>query len=164
MTLLAKKKVPEPPAPPANKFLNKKPKSDQEETGATVPLYGFVGGFGSGGALFVLYTSYILKTTGCNLQSSAAPGAYEQLIGEQGLSLAAVFAIFAWSLKTKTSTGKGLPAGPAGLLGAAEGLSFLAAPAALVVAALNFAQYGALTAGAAVCAATGDKTYLLDWI
>jgi hypothetical protein len=38
--------------------------------------------------------------------------------------------------------GSGLPAGPGGLLGAAEGLSFLAIVAGLVVLALQVTNYG----------------------
>ena len=38
--------------------------------------------------------------------------------------------------------GSGLPAGPAGLLGAAEGLSFLAIAAGLVVLVAQLTNYG----------------------
>ena len=38
--------------------------------------------------------------------------------------------------------GSGLPAGPAGLLGAAEGLSFLAIAVGLVVLVLQVTNYG----------------------
>lgn len=44
----------------------------------------------------------------------------------EGLSYLVVTAMVAWSVKTKISSGSGLPAGPYGLVGAAEGLSFLA--------------------------------------
>jgi hypothetical protein len=40
------------------------------------------------------------------------------------------------------SQGSGLPAGPGGLLGAAEGLSFLAILAGLVVLVLQVTDYG----------------------
>lgn len=36
-----------------------------------------------------------------------------------------VLGIVGWSAATKASTGSGLPAGPAGLLGAVEGFSYL---------------------------------------
>lgn len=36
-----------------------------------------------------------------------------------------VLAIIGWSIYTKVSTGTGLPAGPSGLLGAVEGVSYL---------------------------------------
>lgn len=45
----------------------------------------------------------------------------------------------AWSLYTKKETGSGLPAGPSGLLGAAEGFSYLSLVAGLVVFGLNSA-------------------------
>ena len=47
-----------------------------------------------------------------------------------------------WSLWTKTTTGSGLPAGPIGLLGLAEGLSFLAAAVGLAVLGFQVADYG----------------------
>lgn len=43
----------------------------------------------------------------------------------EGISFLGVYGIVAWSLYTKVSTGTGLPAGPSGLLGAVEGLSYL---------------------------------------
>lgn len=43
----------------------------------------------------------------------------------EGVSFLGVYGIVAWSLYTKVSTGSGLPAGPSGLLGAVEGLSYL---------------------------------------
>ena len=48
------------------------------------------------------------------------------------------------SLLTKSTTGSGLPAGPGGLLGAAEGLSFLTAVAGLVVLGFQLTDYGFL--------------------
>jgi hypothetical protein len=43
----------------------------------------------------------------------------------EGISFLGVYGIVAWSLYTKATTGSGLPAGPSGLLGAVEGVSFL---------------------------------------
>ena len=43
----------------------------------------------------------------------------------QGISYLVVLAIIGWSIKTKVDTGSGLPAGPSGLLGAVEGVSYL---------------------------------------
>lgn len=43
----------------------------------------------------------------------------------EGVSYLVIVGIAAWSIYTKVSTGKGLPAGPNGLLGAAEGISYL---------------------------------------
>lgn len=48
------------------------------------------------------------------------------------MSYLAVVGIVAWSAYTKVTTGSGLPAGPSGLLGGAEGLSYLALLAAIV--------------------------------
>jgi hypothetical protein len=49
-----------------------------------------------------------------------------------------------WSAATKASTGSGLPAGPAGLLGAVEGFSYLSLLAGIVVFGLKFAEAGSL--------------------
>lgn len=43
----------------------------------------------------------------------------------EGISFLGVYGIAAWSIYTKVKTGSGLPAGPSGLLGAVEGISFL---------------------------------------
>jgi hypothetical protein len=43
----------------------------------------------------------------------------------EGISYLVIVATVAYSLYTKVQTGKGLPAGPAGLLGAVEGFSYL---------------------------------------
>lgn len=43
----------------------------------------------------------------------------------EGISYLVVVGVVAYSLYTKVNTGKGLPAGPSGLLGAVEGLSYL---------------------------------------
>ena len=48
-----------------------------------------------------------------------------------------MLAIIGWSVYTKVSTGSGLPAGPAGLLGAAEGFSYLALLGAIVAFAVK---------------------------
>ena len=45
-----------------------------------------------------------------------------------------VTSIVLWSITTKLRTGSGLPAGPAGLLGAVEGLSWLSVVAGLCTA------------------------------
>ena len=52
--------------------------------------------------------------------------------------------IVGWSAATKASTGSGLPAGPSGLLGAVEGLSYVSILAAIVVFGLTFLEKGAL--------------------
>jgi hypothetical protein len=43
----------------------------------------------------------------------------------EGIGYLVVLAIVALSIKTKVSTGSGLPPGPGGLVGASEGLSYL---------------------------------------
>lgn len=48
-----------------------------------------------------------------------------------------VVGIVGWSAYTKVQTGSGLPAGPSGLLGAAEGFSYLALLAGIIVFGLN---------------------------
>ena len=48
------------------------------------------------------------------------------------------------SLLSKATSGSGLPAGPGGLLGAAEGLSFLSAVIGLSVLGFQLAEYGYL--------------------
>jgi len=47
------------------------------------------------------------------------------LIATQGISYLLVLGVIGWSIATKASTGSGLPAGPSGLLGAVEGVSYL---------------------------------------
>lgn len=44
----------------------------------------------------------------------------------------------------KVKTGSGLPAGPGGLLGAAEGLSYLTILGGIVIAGLNVVDFGFL--------------------
>ena len=65
------------------------------------------------------YSEFTLATTGHGLEGFTL-GALE------GLSYLVVVGLVATSVYVKSTTGTGLPAGPAGLLGAAEGLSFLA--------------------------------------
>ena len=60
------------------------------------------------------------------------------------MSYLAPLALVAWSLLTKARTGAGLPAGPAGLLGAAEGVSYLSLLAIAVVFGLQVADVGGL--------------------
>lgn len=62
----------------------------------------------------------------------------------EGISYLGVYGIAAWSIYTKATTGSGLPAGPSGLLGAVEGISFLSVLASIVVFGLEFADKGAL--------------------
>lgn len=102
----------------------------------------------------VIWSEYTLKTTGAGLPPGpgglvgAAEGVgylvREMLDGKGTLPASSIMertrrppvihaacaaqvvvGIVAWSIYTKATTGKGLPAGPNGLLGAAEGLSFL---------------------------------------
>lgn len=88
----------------------------------------------------VLYSEYVLKTTGCGLP--AGPGG--ALGALEGISYLVVAGIFIWSIATKVRTGKGLPSGPAGLLGAVEGLSFLAVLAGVVILGQTYVQYGSI--------------------
>lgn len=69
--------------------------------------------------LLCYWSEYTVVTTGEGLQGDV-------LGGLEGLAYLAVLAMVAWSLKTKVSTGSGLPAGPSGLIGASEGLAYLA--------------------------------------
>lgn len=56
-----------------------------------------------------------------------------------GCFVQVVIGLVGWSAYTKVQTGGGLPAGPSGLLGGAEGLSYLALFAGIIVFALNAA-------------------------
>ena len=47
-----------------------------------------------------------------------------------------------WSANTKAKTGRGLPNGPYGLLGAVEGVTYLSLLAIIVVFALQYANLG----------------------
>jgi len=124
----------------------------EKDPSTTNASFGFIGGIGCAANLVLDYSLYVLQTTGCNV---VPKDSVETLIAEQGVSLVGIIGLFAWSLVTKKQTGTGLPSGPAGLLGAAEGLTFLTVLAGIVVAAINIATYGGLTAGDA-CA---DLTY-----
>lgn len=86
------------------------------------------------------YSLYVLKTTSCGLP----PGPFGLLGALEGISYLGIVGILGWSLITKVKTGSGLPAGPNGLLGAAEGLTFLTVLGGLVVAGLNWNEYGFL--------------------
>jgi hypothetical protein len=99
---------------------------------------GIIGSVGCVTALIMMYSEYVLKTTGCGLPAGPAG-----IVGlSEGLSYLSVIAIVATSLFTKVRTGSGLPAGPGGVLGAAEGLSFLAVVVGIVVLASQILQYG----------------------
>jgi hypothetical protein len=56
----------------------------------------------------------------------------------QGISYLVVLGLIGWSITTKVSTGSGLPAGPTGLLGAAEGVSYLTLLAGIVAFGAKF--------------------------
>lgn len=70
-------------------------------------------------SLLLGYSAYTKATTGEGLQG-------DLLGGLEGVSYLIVLGLVALSLKTKVSTGAGLPAGPGGLVGAAEGVAYLA--------------------------------------
>ena len=74
--------------------------------------------------------------TGCNLSHC--------LYCAEGVSYLVIVGIVAWSLFTKVQTGRGLPSGPGGLLGAAEGFSYLSLVAGIIVAGLTIAEKGSL--------------------
>ena len=112
----------------------------------TDPFSGFVGGLGVAANMVCGYSLYVVKTTGCNIIPKYG---VEGLLLEQGASFAAVVAIFIWSAVTKAKTGSGLPAGPGGMLGAAEGLSFLTVLGSVVVIVLNLIEFGGLTSSTA---------------
>ena len=88
----------------------------------------------------VLYSEYVLATTGCGLP----PGPGGSIGALEGLSYLAVVAILAASIQRKVATGTGLPAGPGGALGAVEGLTFLAVLLGVGVAAYEVAATGGL--------------------
>lgn len=68
----------------------------------------------------------------------------------EGVSFLVILGIVGWSAYTKVSTGKGLPNGPFGLLGAVEGLSYLALAAAVVI-------FGLQALGGSVPGPTGSE-------
>mmetsp|Transcript_32338 Transcript_32338/g.30851 ORF Transcript_32338/g.30851 Transcript_32338/m.30851 type:complete len:164 (+) Transcript_32338:47-538(+) len=86
------------------------------------------------------YSLFVLKSTGSGLP--AGPYGLEGAL--EGVSYLVVTGIVGWAVVTKVKTGTGLKGGK-GLLGAAEGLSFLTVLGGIIVAALNFQQYGAIT-------------------
>lgn len=55
----------------------------------------------------------------------------------EGLGTLAIFAVVIWSLTSFVTRARGLPAGPFNLLGAAQGLSFVAAAALIGATALS---------------------------
>ncbi len=139
--------------------------SATEEAG---PLGVAAAGLGLVACPVVFWSEWTLKTTGCGLP--AGPGG--ALGALEGISYLVVAGVFLWSIATKVRTGKGLPgtlesvgagqmlvaaqrnpthpttqkytAGPAGLLGAVEGMSFLAVVAGVVIAGLTYADYGSI--------------------
>lgn len=119
----------------------KNDESDVSDEMKTSPMAGFVGGLGVAANMVVAYSLYVIKTTGCNIVPKFS---LEGFLLEQGACVAAVLGIFSWSIWTKAKTGSGLPPGPAGMLGAAEGLSFLTVLAGIVVLGLNFSEFGGL--------------------
>lgn len=97
-----------------------------------------LGGTGTVASLIMLYSEFVLKTTGCGL-----PAGPLGLVGAiEGLSYLSVTALVLFSLYSKITTGKGLPAGPKGILGAAEGLSFFAIVFGLFVLSFQVIDYG----------------------
>ena len=70
-------------------------------------------------SLLLGFSAYTKATTGEGLQG-------DLLGGLEGVSYLVVLGLVALSIKTKVSTGSGLPAGPGGLVGAAEGVAYLA--------------------------------------
>ena len=60
------------------------------------------------------------------------------------MSYLVILGIVGWSAYTKAKTGSGLPPGPAGLLGAVEGFSYLSLLAGVVVFGLQLAEKGSL--------------------
>lgn len=67
----------------------------------------------------------------------ASPDPPAHCLRTEGVSYLVVLGLIAWSVYTKLSTGKGLPQGPAGLLGAVEGVSYLSLLAAILAFALK---------------------------
>lgn len=120
--------------------LQSKSSADEEQDSGNSALYATAGIAGILSNAICAYSLYILKTTSCGLP----PGPYGLIGAAEGVSYLVVVATFVWSVVTKVKTGKGLPAGPSGLLGASEGLTFLTILAGVVIAALNYNEYGFL--------------------
>jgi len=112
--------------------------SSEESSSSTVEYVAAVGGVVA--SPVVLWSLYVLKTTGCGLP----PGPGGSLGALEGVSYLAIVAIVGWSAYTKVKTGSGLPNGPFGLLGAAEGLAYLSLLASIVVFGLQIAEVGSL--------------------
>jgi hypothetical protein len=62
----------------------------------------------------------------------------------EGVSYLYVVGLVAYSAWTKAKTGSGLPAGPGGVLGLAEGLAYLLVVAGVGVGVAQVADFGAL--------------------
>lgn len=97
-----------------------------------------VGGIGIVTSTIMLWSEYVLKTTGCGLPA----GPFGLLGAAEGLSYLGVIGLVSFSILTKIKTGSGLPAGEKGILGAAEGLAFLAVFAGIIVLVLQVTNYG----------------------
>mmetsp|Transcript_33001 Transcript_33001/g.43441 ORF Transcript_33001/g.43441 Transcript_33001/m.43441 type:complete len:183 (-) Transcript_33001:245-793(-) len=110
--------------------------SEDENTGESEEL-SLVESVAAGSGLVavpvVLYSEYVLKTTGSGL-----PAGPFGLVGAlEGVSYLVILGIAGLSILTKTQTGSGLKAGPFGILGAVEGMTYLAILGGIVVFALN---------------------------
>lgn len=114
--------------------------NSQEELSVADSDATIIGATGVISNIIVDYSLYVLKSTGCGLP----PGPFGLEGLAEGVSYLAVVGIFGWSALTKIKTGSGLPAGPAGLLGAAEGLTYLSILGGIVIAILNYFDYGFL--------------------
>mmetsp|Transcript_25925 Transcript_25925/g.34010 ORF Transcript_25925/g.34010 Transcript_25925/m.34010 type:complete len:217 (+) Transcript_25925:85-735(+) len=86
----------------------------------------------------VLYSEYVLKTTGCGLP----PGPFGLLGALEGISYLAIVGIAGLSVFTKVQTGNGLKPGPFGLLGAIEGITFLTIFLGIFVLFFQIKEYG----------------------
>jgi hypothetical protein len=71
-----------------------------------------------------------------------------------------VLGIIGWSIATKVRTGSGLPAGPSGLLGAVEGVSYLSLLGG--EAHSQQQQAGYCSSGGASSSAVSHKLWLLE--
>jgi hypothetical protein len=89
----------------------------ETETEVSTPLLAFAA-IAIPFELLTFYSEYTVVTTGDGLQGDV-------LGGLEGLGYLAVLGMVALSVKSKVSTGSGLPAGPGGVVGASEGLAFL---------------------------------------